>query len=55
MISPPGAALGLGMIRGVGLAVWAIPEVAMIANAKVAKTIVIVFVYLIGAPFLGEG
>lgn len=59
MISPPGEVLGLGRIRGVGLtrggglAVWAVPEIAVIANVKVAKTIVIVFVDLIGTPFLG--
>ena len=44
---------GGGLTRGIGLMVWAIPGIAMIANVKVAKTIVIVFVDLIGAPFFG--
>jgi len=72
MISPPGAAAGLGMIRGVGLtrggggltfglgrgvgvAAWEVLAVAIIANVKVAKTVVIAFVNLIWAPFLGKG
>lgn len=68
MISP-GLALGLGMIRGVGLtrggggltfglgrgvgvAAWEVLAVAIIANVKVAKTVVIGFVKLMWGPFL---
>lgn len=53
MISP-GVGVGVGMIRGVGLGrgvgvtAWEVEAVAMITNAKVAKTIVILFVNLIG-------
>ena len=51
-----GVARGVGRIRGVGVAAWEFRAVTTIANAKVTKTIVRVFINLIGAPFLkGEG
>ena len=50
-----GLTFGVGPTRGVGLAAWQMPAVA-ITNIKVAKTIVSVFVNLIGDPFLeGKG
>lgn len=48
-----GGGLTFGLGRGVGVAAWEVVAVAMIANVKVAKTIVIVFVNLIWGPFLG--
>ncbi len=50
-----GLTFGGGLTRGVGVAAWELLAVAMIANVKVAKTVVIAFVNLIWAPFLGEG
>ena len=50
-----GVALALGLGLGVGLAAWEVLALAIIANIKVANTIVIVFVNLIGDPFLDWG